>query len=150
MEENITIDNIQEQALKACESANKELITYLFNHSLQVYINVTENDYEIIKLIEKNTPDLLEFVLLKRVKPEGRIQQGNYYIDANTYYAILSSKSQNNKKLALSMLINGHEYLDVIASELKTPKFLQRIAQDNYQKNTLMNKKLKMNKSIQI
>lgn len=135
MNEEITIDNIQEEFLKACHIGNIGFITYLLNHNFQYMINLTENDYEAIKLIELNSPELLDFVLTKRVKQEGRIQKGNYYVDANTYYCILSKETQQNSQLALNILVNGNEYLDLIPNELKTPDFLEKLAHSNYKQN---------------
>lgn len=123
----ITIENIQEEFLKACHGS-KQSIKNILNHPLASIINYTENDYEIIKVIEEKHPDLLELILLQRVKLEGRIQKDNRYIDANTYYCLLSEENQKNPKLALSMLINGNEYLDIIPDTVKTPTFLQKLS----------------------
>jgi hypothetical protein len=132
----ITIENIQEEFLKACHGNNKQTVKNIMNHNLASMINFTENDYEIIKIIEEKHPELLEFLLLKRKKLEGRIQKENRYIDANTYFYVLSEKSKKDSKLALSMLINGNEYLDIIPDELKTPDFLQKLS-NNYEKDIL-------------
>lgn len=131
----VTIENIHEEFLNACQSGDLITMKDLFNHPQQSYIKISNNDFQLLKLIENKDKDFLEYVLLKRVKSEGRIQKENHYIDANTYYCILSTTNQKDEKLALSMLINGNEYLDVIAEELKTPKFLKNLAASPYQRN---------------
>lgn len=129
------INNINEKFLEAATQGDTEVIKYLLEHEYGYAIHLDDNDFEPLKLIEKKAKKILEYVLLKRVKEEGRIQNGNYYIDANTYYCKLSPENQKNEKLALSILIHGNEYLNIIHEELKTPNFLNKLAKSTYKRN---------------
>lgn len=135
MTSKITIENIHEEFFKACQHSDLITMENLLNHFEQSAIKISNNDFELLKLIESKNKKFLEYVLLKRVNNEGRIQKENYYIDATTYYCILSSKNQRDENLALSMLINANEYLDIIPKEMKTPKFLKKLATLFYQRN---------------
>lgn len=123
----IDIGNIEEYFLNACRIGNEYEIKRIIDSHLIDFINLSENNYEALKLIEKINQDLLETILLKKVKKEGRIQNGNYYIDANTYYFVLSKETKSNTKLALSMLINGNEHLNLVPDKIKTPAFLEKL-----------------------
>lgn len=125
----INLNTIHEQFIQAAKSQNKQYLKDLLNHPCHVAIDFTDNDYEALKLIEQNHSDLLEICLLNRIKNEGRVQQGNSYIDANTYYCVLSSNTKQDSKLALNILIKANEYLHNISDTVKTPEFLRTLSQ---------------------
>lgn len=129
----IQAEQFHEEFIKAAQnkSTSSQYLIDLLNHPYGVNINFTDNDYEGVKLIEENHKDLLEFILLKRIKVEGRIQIDNRYVDANSYYCILSNETKKDSKLALNILIKGKEYLHHILPEVKTPEFLNKL-KDNY------------------
>lgn len=125
----ITIKNIQEEFIKACQSTEQS-IRNLLDNPLSDYINYKENDYEIIRLIEQHHPKLLNIVLLRDIEEDGRIQQDNTYIDANTYFCILNEETKKNEDLAFNVLTKGQEYLNLIPDSVKTPSFLESICKE--------------------
>lgn len=131
----INIGNIEEHFLNVCRIGNEKEIKRIIDSNLIDFINLNESNYESLNLIEKINLDLLEKFLLKKVKEECRIQNGNHYIDATTYYFLLSEETKSNIKLALSVLINGNEHLNLVPDKIKTPDFLEKLYKLNYKQN---------------